>query len=66
MAGQCNKPDETDTKMLGAKVPTDIYWKFKEAAARRGERMEEAMLNAALLYIDVDTKQQDTKEAANL
>jgi hypothetical protein len=44
---------EEDTKMLGAKVPSSIYWKFKEIAANRGERMEEAILNAALLYVDL-------------
>lgn len=45
-------PDE-DSKMLGALVPSDIYWKFKAAANGRKEQMQEAILNAALLYIDI-------------
>ncbi|MNU55812.1 hypothetical protein D3C71_448970 [compost metagenome] len=45
-------PDE-DAKMLGALVPSDIYWKFKAAANSRKEQMQEAILNAALLYIDI-------------
>lgn len=52
---------DKDMKMLGAKIPTDIYWQFKAAASRRQERMEDAIRNAALLYIDID-KQKTSEE----
>ena len=61
-----DKPSESntdkDTKMLGAQIPADIYWTFKACAGKRKERMEEAVRNAALLYIDAD-KAEIGKEA---
>jgi Sec7-like guanine-nucleotide exchange factor len=44
-----------EAKMLGALVPADIYWKFKEMVTKRKENMQEAMVHAALLYIECDT-----------
>lgn len=49
------------TTHLGAQVDNSIAWKFKEIAARRKENMQEAMKNAALLYIDAE---QSRKEEA--
>ena len=43
-----------EAKMLGAFVPTELFWKFKEAAAARKETMGEAMVNAAYLYLSID------------
>ena len=50
--------DEAE-KMLGAFVPESVFWDFKRAAAARKEKMSEAMINAAYLYISIS----DTKEA---
>lgn len=44
---------QEETKLLGAQVPEDIYWKFKETASTRKETMQEAIINAALMYMDV-------------
>ena len=46
-------------KMLGAFVPEEVFWEFKKAAAARKEKMSEAMINAAYLYISIG----DNKEA---
>ena len=46
-------------KMLGAFVPESVFWEFKKAAAARKEKMSEAMINAAYLYISIG----DSKEA---
>lgn len=40
-------------KMLGAFVPEEVFWDFKKAAAARKEKMSEAMINAAYLYISI-------------
>lgn len=47
-------PEEGITKMLGAHVPEEIYWKFKTVASNRKETMGDAILNAALLYMSVE------------
>lgn len=54
MADKENKAN----KMLGSPIPEEIYWKFKEVAALRKESMQDAVLNAALLYIDADKEQK--------
>lgn len=46
--------DET-RKMLGALVPESVYKMFKSEAAIRGEKMEEAILNAAYMYLEVNS-----------
>lgn len=46
--------EEPETKLLGAQVPEDIYWQFKNMASSRKETMQEAILNAAYLYLDAD------------
>lgn len=51
--------DEKDTKMLGAHVPKDLYWEFKEVAAARKEDLKDAIQHAARMYIDlVSTKKE--------
>lgn len=47
-----NTVPSTEEKMLGAKVPADVYWEFKRQAAMRKEGMAEALTHAALLYIN--------------
>lgn len=42
---------KVNTKLLGAHVGEDIYWKFKGEAAKRKESMAEAITHAALMYI---------------
>jgi hypothetical protein len=44
---------DEDTKLLGGQVPVNIYWQFKEIAAKRNESMSKAILHAALMYIDL-------------
>jgi hypothetical protein len=41
-----------EEKMLGAFVPASLYWLFKNVAAQRREKMQEAIITAAYLYID--------------
>lgn len=50
-----NSPGEKEEleKLLGANVPESLYWKFKKAAAERNEKMQDAIIHAAYLYIDV-------------
>lgn len=47
------KEDE-ETKMLGALVPIDLFWQFKQIAAQRKESMQVAIMNAAYLYLDAE------------
>lgn len=47
---------EEETKMLGAHVPEDVYWRFKTAVSNRKETMGDAILHAALMYIDAEDK----------
>lgn len=51
-----NEDDEqkVSTKLLGAHVGEDIYWKFKGEAAKRKESMAEAITHAALMYIEAE------------
>lgn len=51
------------TKLLGAQVPTGVYWDFKRAAASRNEHIKEAILHAALMYISAGPK---GKESSNV
>ncbi|MNP50157.1 hypothetical protein D3C76_1444030 [compost metagenome] len=53
VVAQTTSCDEKETKLLGAHVPKHLYWKFKTAAGARNENMVEAIINAALLYIDI-------------
>lgn len=56
VAAQINADDKEDkegTMLLGAHVPSSLYWKFKAVAGQRKEKMMEAVMNAAMLYIDV-------------
>jgi len=48
-----NNESTPATKMLGAAVDIQLYWKFKEIAASRQEDMATAISNAARLYIDL-------------
>jgi hypothetical protein len=49
--------DEVEvTKMLGAHVSKELYWKFKGAAAERGEQLKDAVAHAARMYIDAVPK----------
>lgn len=43
---------EPSTKLLGAHIDEQVYWAFKQAAAKRGETSKEAILHAAYMYID--------------
>jgi negative regulator of replication initiation len=54
MADTNQNKEEEITKMLGANVPDKIYWKFKEVASTRKETMMEAILSAAMLYIEFE------------
>lgn len=42
-----------EQKLLGAKVDADIYWAFKKIASQRKENMQEAIVHAAMLYIEL-------------
>lgn len=44
--------EEETTKMLGAHVPEELYWEFKNAAAKRKEPLKDAIAHAARMYID--------------
>lgn len=44
--------EEEATKMLGAHVSEDLYWEFKNAAAKRKEPLKVAICHAARMYID--------------
>jgi hypothetical protein len=48
--------NDVEEKMLGAFVPKDLFWQFKETAAGRKEKMCEAIAHAAYLYIAVEEK----------
>lgn len=49
--------NKTEGRSLGAMIPEDLYWEFKNTAARRKESMQEAIMHAAMLYIDVDVEE---------
>lgn len=46
--------EEPSTKLLGAHVDEDIYWEFKNKAAKRKEPMVDAIRHAALMYIHAE------------
>lgn len=46
-----NEDMDVGVKLLAQKIPVDMYWKFKEAAAKRQETARESLINAVLLYI---------------
>lgn len=46
-------------KMLGALVPKDLFWKFKQTASNRHEKMVEAVIHAAELYIAIEEEAKD-------
>lgn len=50
---------EKDEKFLGASVPADLYWAFKGEASTRKESMQEAIIHAARLYIDIKKEETD-------
>ncbi len=63
MKDENNDAKSTATKMLGGLVPEDIFWKFKEIASKRKESMQEAILNAAMLYIEIEADEEAKKNA---
>jgi hypothetical protein len=50
-------------KMLGAFVPEDLYWQFKNTATIRKEQMKDAIIHAAYLYIDAVNATEEKQEA---
>jgi len=60
MANNQLEKEQSEEKLLSGYVPADVYWDFKKAAADRKENLKEALMNAALLYIDaVPNKEVD-------
>lgn len=51
--------DTTKAKLLGAKVAENIYWEFKKVASARKETMQEAIIHAAMLYMDLKEASDD-------
>lgn len=47
-----------ERKMLGAHVPEELYWQFKNAAASRKEQLKDAIAHAAMMYIDAHKEKQ--------
>lgn len=45
--------EEKKTKLLGAHVDTALYWRFKNAASAREEQLKDAVVHAALMYIEL-------------
>lgn len=60
-----SKEQEEATKMLGAHVPQSIYWEFKRVAAERQEMLQEAILHAAMLYIDAVPQNKEEEQEGN-
>lgn len=55
-----DKVTETkEQKLLGAKVEADLYWAFKKIASQRQENMQEAIVHAAMLYIDLKEAEEN-------
>jgi len=50
---------EDDMKLLSGLVPAEIYWEFKKQAAQRKEKMQEALKQAALMYITACTDREE-------
>lgn len=64
MSAETEKEKAAETKMLGSLVPEPLFWAFKTAAAARKESMQDAIQNAALLYINIGkTTETQEKEA---
>ena len=40
------------TKSIGGKIPTELFWHFKQTYAERHESATEALTHAIQLYID--------------
>lgn len=49
---QLDKPELVTRKMVGGKIPEDLYWDFKKAQADRKENAQEALEHAIMLYLD--------------
>jgi len=56
---------QQNLKSLGALVPSELYYAFKEAAAKRQEQMQEAIINAAYLYIDAIKEKEGERIATD-
>lgn len=54
--------DKKEEKFLGSSVHEDLYWEFKNVAARRKETMQDAITHAVRLYIDIDKEEERAKE----
>lgn len=61
MKDENNDAKSEATKMLGGQVPESVFWKFKEIASKRKESMQEAILNAAMLYIEIEAEEEAEK-----
>lgn len=60
MSKDKKKESETNTlKLLGAQVDESVYWEFKKVASKRKETMQEAIVHAALLYMDLKEGESD-------
>lgn len=64
MADPTKNSTEEETKLLGAQIPESIFWRFKSVAAERKESMAEAILNAAMLYIEFQPKEVEVNQNA--
>lgn len=47
--------EKKEEKFLGASVPEEIHRVFKITALQRKESMQEALIHAAMLYIDIQS-----------
>lgn len=46
-------------KSVGGKIPTDLFWKFKETYIKRRETATEALINAIQLYNDIENNNKE-------
>jgi hypothetical protein len=50
--------EKKEESFLGASVPKDLHTLFKITALQRGESMQEAVVHAARIYIDIKPEKE--------
>lgn len=54
--------NKDDSKTVGGAIPTELYWRFKQAQALRKETATQALENAILLYVEIDKEGETNNE----
>jgi len=46
--------EDKNTRTVAAQVEEELYWKFKKMVVARKESMQDALVHAIMLYLDME------------